>query len=345
MDESDCDFMTISDGFLCADDIPLNYDANIVLLLTKIDNLNPGYSKLKFAFPDKVRHLNVTDISVEEDDGVYLSSMLLKNLFTREFLSSGLFTRELSSGREIDISGPSNRITTPGRGDIDGVLAFPYRGSKISQEWLNRPRFHGWPSQKHLMDLKKLDWHLVPVGPQKDSELEWRICFTLGEQYLVKTFNITQIHLLILLKKIMNKSLKPLCSAFSSYTAKNLVFWMVEILAPENFELKKLSSLLMMSLQMLRVAVENEQLQNYMIPSRNLLKGKIFPDEKENIIRLLDSFIAYGPAFLTQEFSELQEAMQKVDTDTDLAQLVHKRYTDDISRMNEDGMYAMIKML
>lgn len=49
--------------------------------------------------------------------------------------------------------------------------------------------------------------------------------------------------------------------------------------------------------------------------------------KKDNIIKLLDSFIEDGPGFLTKqsEFSDLQKAMHIVHTKTGLVQIIRKR--------------------
>ena len=64
-----------------------------------------------------------------------------------------------------------------------------------AEEWIERPRFYGWPTPSDIADIVNFGCHLVPVGhplsPRK--EMEWRISFSVAERTLVWSFNHVQI--------------------------------------------------------------------------------------------------------------------------------------------------------
>lgn len=326
--EGDMDLLNTSPFGCFADDAvkftgPRIIPRERLYLVCEKDSLFPGYARIRIVFPNKLHLCPYGDffnkIAFKSEKGhYYLSSLRYFDLAS---------TAPLLSVTDQEPHGPAfTRFNTDTKRSNNIVITIPYKESRLMSEWRARPRNHGWPSQETQEVLSNLDWDLVPVGPKntETSQDLFKICFTLGEVHLLNTFNTTQLHLLILLKFVMAKSLKEICSDMSSYIAKNIVFWIVETIAPENFKVKNLSSLLMLCLQMLRDAVENEHLENYMIPSRNILQGKMSVPEKNEILKRLDRFLDDGPAFLTKHeyFVNLKEAMQVVNDDPAKAKLL-----------------------
>lgn len=67
--------------------------------------------------------------------------------------------------------------------------------SPLTDDWRKRCSLHNWPPNYVLEDIIKHGCHLVPVGSKianYEDELEWRKSFSLAEQKLVYSMNLTQ---------------------------------------------------------------------------------------------------------------------------------------------------------
>ncbi|XP_060568579.1 uncharacterized protein LOC132727169 [Ruditapes philippinarum] len=225
---------------------------------------------------------------VERDNETYLSSD--NYLSEKEDLSQNSNRCEGQIIRQLSRAGPSipkhikqnplaERILSDLNlkdTDTDIVSAFPCDAGPIMEEWSSRERKNGWPSKETISHVAKLQAHVVPVGQRgsHNEDLLWRICFTLGELHLVQNFNSIQRKIFVLMKLIAKHFLKPICNDISSYVIKNVMFWISEEILEEEFHEENFVEIVQYALKFLLKAVKTKQLQNYMIPSRNLFDGK-----------------------------------------------------------------------
>jgi hypothetical protein len=112
----------------------------------------------------------------------------------------------------------------------DCTPALEFKSASAVNEWADRKRPYNWPTKRVIKHTKSIQLFLVPVGEKgsPDSDLQWRISFILIEIYLVHQFSDMQIKVLVVLRWIAQKVLKPFYEEMSSYVMKNIVFWLSE---------------------------------------------------------------------------------------------------------------------
>ena len=128
--------------------------------------------------------------------------------------------------------------------------------------------------------------------------LEWRICYTKAERYLMCSLNDTQTKLYILLKMVAKTHLSLICKDITSYVLKNLVLWLAERSGIELFKKELLVDRLMQALHFLRQCVISNNLPSYMIPARNLFSGKLDLVLRKKLNILLTELILEGGGLL-----------------------------------------------
>ncbi|XP_053387183.1 uncharacterized protein LOC128550983 [Mercenaria mercenaria] len=175
---------------------------------------------------------------------------------------------------------------------FDHVQAFPCAYPSVLDDWFIRERQNAWPSSDVLKAVKETDVFVVSVGlsGSKDEILQWRISLTLAERALVRSFNDTQIKVYAAMKMLVKHELKPICANITSYIVKNVIFWVFEK-RPGTYQRDEFVEILLHPLIYMKDCVTVGSLPNYMIPSRNLLQGKLSQEEAYALKVHLDIFI------------------------------------------------------
>ena len=93
---------------------------------------------------------------------------------------------------------------------------------------------------------------------------------------------------------------------------KNIVFWMSERLRRDLFTIEQLGFRLSQALWFLKQCVTQNNLPSYMIPERNLFKGRIELSQKAKLLELLTSLIEEGPSSVFKRIDKLRGAMSFV---------------------------------
>jgi len=152
--------------------------------------------------------------------------------------------------------------------DVDLVLGLPFYSSKVLDKWLNRERFHEWPSKALQDKIAAMIGYVVPVGHKSSPvrNIEWRISYTTAEKKLVRSMNNVQVKLYVVLKLVQKERFKPVCPNFTSYMVKNLVFWVLEQTPISRFTPHNLVDNIMSALRILKAFLTNNILPCYMIP-------------------------------------------------------------------------------
>ena len=301
----------------------------------QMENTVPGYYKLRPAYVSK--ELEELTNALLTPNGHLSAEGFAKYILEKQ---SKLFEGDYWKVQKMQ--GPSAPLKR-GLFFADNVYAFACADSEeILQDWVSRPRPHQWwlpPSLKQEV-VKEVSF-LVPLGSKTDTDQndEWRICFILGEQKLVYSFSQGQMKLYMLLKMTKDAVFKSICDDMSSFVMKNVVFWLSEENAEEDFHIDNLCVMYNKALVKLREAVSTRSLPYFMIPGRNLFQCKIRDDEQEALLMTLDEMIQEGPRSLNR-IPKLQGLLERADEET-TAQTAGER--DKLEKLKLDSVLIYAK--
>lgn len=226
----------------------------------------------------------------------YLSSSFAVKHFQNIW---GKMSKSIMTTIKSEIQGPSAPADFCGIA-IDYVYTLQCCCPSQLRDWYFRPRVHEWPSEELRTEVLQLGANLVATGCKNDvsRDLEWRFCFNRGEVKLVHSWNETQAKLFIVLKMILKDFLKPENKEITTYTMKNIVFWMSEMFPLEKFRVNNLIHLVRKALKMLKKSLILNFLPYYMIPKRNLFERKIEKVYKKALLEKISTLLDLGPRVL-----------------------------------------------
>ncbi|XP_071128162.1 cyclic GMP-AMP synthase-like receptor 2 [Mytilus edulis] len=199
-------------------------------------------------------HLNVIYLSMETDDVKAGFTQLqveqtnhqvvfetLEELNGKHYFSSTLFKRQFLNGPDCVAHGPCIS-DTKGKYDYAFCLHCTKWVSQASQ-WITRSS-NSWPSYIVKQSILKHGVLFVPIGvkgsPKED--IQWRISFSVAEQFLIRTFTHSQLICYALLKILLKDVIATYAECedlLCSYFLKAIIFWISEelpqsIWKPEN---------------------------------------------------------------------------------------------------------------
>ena len=202
--------------------------------------------------------------------------------------------------------------------EFDFVRGLPCDCPSVLHHWKDRVRLNEWPSKEDIDIVTELSACVVPVG-EKESEhehLQLGLCFTLAEIHLIKSMNNTQTKVHVLMKLIAKHYLKPVCEDITSYIVKNVMLWLAEETPIEKYQPRYLLDRLTDALIFLTECVQHKELNNYMSPDRNMLKGKLTTHSVEALVHKLNHVIEclqiYSSMILT-DVMPMPEPMQRIE--------------------------------
>ncbi|KAH3816124.1 hypothetical protein DPMN_117633 [Dreissena polymorpha] len=222
----------------------------------------------------------------------------------REIFSSDLYINSTSDFKVLgaakhERAGPSIPVTIKGVFHVDLVHALRYFCPSILERWESRLRF--WPPPDVVQKVQSQGAFLTPVGFKGSAckYNEWRMCFNIGEKELVNNLNDTQVKLYVLLKMVIKDVLKPCHKEVTSYTVKNIVFWIAERNPNIWFNERRLFYWLYEGLGALKVALATKELAYYMIPERNLMAAcGLEYEQQSSWISTITDMINEGPKLI-----------------------------------------------
>ena len=96
---------------------------------------------------------------------------------------------------------------------IDQAFCLRYnKWPSKARQWVDRPRFCGWPPESLINNIVQRGVLLVPIGSKsdshKDNPFEWRISFSVPEKMLIYSWNHSQIICYALLKLLLKEVIK-----------------------------------------------------------------------------------------------------------------------------------------
>ncbi|XP_063409119.1 uncharacterized protein LOC134692591 [Mytilus trossulus] len=167
-----------------------------------------------------------------------------------------------------------------------------------AKPWVGRPRT-AWPSPELISKIISCGVLFVPIGCKGsiNQNIEWRISFSVAENFLIFSFSHTQLLcyaiLKILLKELVEKH-QDLKGLLCSYFIKTLMFWILEetdlyVWRPDN-----IIPCFMACLKRLLYCVRYSILSHYFIPENNLFLLRFNTNNKEKIITILSNFYGQG---------------------------------------------------
>ncbi|KAH3834247.1 hypothetical protein DPMN_107567 [Dreissena polymorpha] len=263
--ESDMDKLFVVRGVICLES---GVNSDILLRETIVFTLNTDMCYHGHCMLHLERHGIMIPQVVHDalcDDGnghVLLSSALYLDIYN---------TMELMQGEVLHENAGPSRPSSIGSLHTDSVYSFRCHCPCILLRWAKRSRH--WPQPDIVQKVVTLGAFVTPVG-FKCSEyqhVEWRICFNTGENELMNSLNNTQVYIYVLLKMVVKDVLKPVKKEITSYTVKNIVFWLAENNPQAQFNESTLFYWLREGLDQLRVAILKIHFQYYMLPERNLM--------------------------------------------------------------------------
>ncbi|XP_052819428.1 uncharacterized protein LOC128245342 [Mya arenaria] len=284
--ESDTDCVILSNNTLCRlpDDDTVQLPDTHYEFIMDYEHCHPGHFRLELKHTGTLEISNIEEALFVHDNG-------------RTFISSAKYRKSFIDKTNETVSGPALTGCTEYL-SWDHVYAFPCTSQQqLLSEWINRPRHHHWPSSDLISEVSELQAQMVPVGckSSEHKDIEWRVCFIFSEQKLTDSWNGKQYKVYILLKLLTKSQLKPINDVISSYLLKNIMLWFTEQNPTQIFKKQHLFQNVISCLRNLKDAIHANYLPYYMVPSRNLLTGRMIPDQQQQLIAKLDELIQEGP--------------------------------------------------
>ena len=266
---SDIDIMFVFNDVQIIQNVQhMNRSARCTTLLMEDDMEFPGFSRLKvIAYSDHKYQCILSECFIETRNGIFLSNIS----FIRKLI-------EFSNNYKHSVHGPclSNKDES-----LDMAFCFHlFSWPRQAKQWIYRHRPGQWPPDILIDEIYKYGCILVPIGPKEidNSELLWRISFSMAEKQLSHAMNYTQILCYALLKlsprNIIDRNDK-VKGLLCSYFMKTAVFWLSEEIPSNAFQLQNLFHCYFLCLDKLISWVKCCYCPNYFIPEHNMFRGKI----------------------------------------------------------------------
>ncbi|XP_063406778.1 uncharacterized protein LOC134690697 [Mytilus trossulus] len=171
--------------------------------------------------------------------------------------------------------------------------------------WITRHRGQ-WPPNFVIDKINNCGCLLVPIGPKtvSDSDLLWRVSFSVAEKILVHSFSFTQLLCYGLLKLTLKRIIdthNAVKGLLCSYFLKTALFWVSETVELDIFQLSKIYHCFSLCLEKIVSWVKTCHCPNYFIPEHNMFLGKIDQSNNTMLLGVLESIQCKGIDGLIQQ--------------------------------------------
>lgn len=147
---------------------------------------------------------------------------------------------------------------------------------------------------------------VMPIGSKlidDESELEWRLSFSLAEQKLIYLFNHTQFlcygMLKTFLKEVLSSGTQE--SLICAYFMKTILFWEIQNNPDDAFWCpSNLLTCFWVCFKRLCKGVLDAYGPNFFIPENNMFKNKVFGSSREVLLSQFISYYEMGVTCLMQ---------------------------------------------
>ena len=266
---SDTDIMWIINGVTVIQNVQhMHRSPWRTTLLMEDDMEFPGFSRLNLIA--KGIHecfLTSPECFVETINGLFLSNIS----FMRKLIEACINTQKSAHGPCL-----SDKNEAVGVAFCFHLHTWP----RQAEQWIYRHRPGQWPADILINEIVNYGCILVPIGPKEkdNSELLWRISFSMAEKQLSHSMNYTQFLcyalLKLSLKNIINTHDK-VNGLLCSYFMKTAVFWLSEKICTNTFKLQNLFHCYFLCLDKIISWVKCCYCPNYFIPEHNMFREKI----------------------------------------------------------------------
>ena len=276
---SDIDVMVVLNDVHVIQNVKhMNRSARHTTLLIEDEMEFPGFITLKLIAQGDA--FTTPEYFVETTNGMYFSNIS----FIRKLIESSVNYMQSTHGPCLSDKDEA----------IDLAFCFHLHSwPRQAEQWIYRHRPGQWPPEILIDNIVNYGCILVPIGPNEieNSELLWRISFSMAERQLSHSMNYTQILCYALLKLSLknfidrNDKVKGL---LCSYFMKTAVFWLSEEISINTFQLQNLFHCYFLSLDKLITWVKCCFCPNYFIPEHNMLRGKINRSNSRLLLNILE---------------------------------------------------------
>ena len=275
-------------------DIDIMYVLNTVNILQNVQHMNRSPRHTTLLIEDTMEFPGFTTLKLIAEGDAFTSPEYFVETTNGMYFSNISFIRkliELCGNLKQWAHGPciSDKNET-----LDSAYCFHIHSwPRQAEQWIYRHRPGQWPPEILIDNIVKYGCILVPIGPKEieNSELLWRISFSMAEKQLSHSMNYTQILCYALLKLSLkniidrNDKVKGL---LCSYFMKMAVFWLSEEISINTFQLQNLFHCYFLSLDKLITWVKCCYCPNYFIPEHNMFRGKINRSNSRLLLTILE---------------------------------------------------------
>ena len=276
---SDMDIMLVLNNVHILQNVQhMNRSARRTTLLIEDEMEFPGFTTLKLIAEGDA--FNSPEYFVETTNGMYFSNIS----FIRKLIESTVNYKQSAHGPCLSDTHAA----------MDIAFCFHLHSwPRQAEQWIYRHRLGQWPPDILIDNIVNYGCILVPIGPKEieNSELLWRISFSMAEKQLSHSMNYTQILCYALLKLSLknfidrNDKVKGL---LCSYFMKTAVFWLSEEISTNTFQLQNLFHCYFLCLDKLIAWVKCCYCPNYFIPEHNMFGGKINRSNSRLLLTILE---------------------------------------------------------
>ncbi|KAL3888534.1 hypothetical protein ACJMK2_000900 [Sinanodonta woodiana] len=283
----------ISDGTsdICTDDFDVMCMCDGIILIENCDDIIPKRDQLIATIERTVHRPGYVLLKVTPSNTQVFSSVGLKNICVPVsgkglYISSTNIIQEFIPVFEIAYrSGPAIS-TFSSQSEMHHILEhkdcvismYCSKWPDEAKAWPDRVRQCCWPPGEMVQAIVSSGCHIVPKGSQGGvfSDIEWCISFAMHEKCMIRSFSSVQYHHYILLKRILkHKFLEKYPDIMTSYVAKTICFWQMELNKREMWQMKFLADRIIKSVLFLRDCVSSNYVPHYFIPENNIIHGKV----------------------------------------------------------------------
>ncbi|XP_060073395.1 uncharacterized protein LOC132553184 [Ylistrum balloti] len=268
-------------------EIPRDCEHKTILYM-KEAGCRSGYATLQLGNFGEMVTEKLSKSLVSFDGELYVSSDIYREQNVKIFTET--------TGMKAESHGPSS-ILSEMPFPTDHVYSFRCNSfPEGANEWINRTRLYGWPSQSLTDKIVNGGCHLVPVGDtcSGDTLLQWRVSLITAERQLVHSLNHTQFQVYCLLKyflKQIQDSIEKMTSdrdILCSYFMKTLTFFAVENTHPMFWQEKNLFYCFWFCFNMLISWVRLGHCPNYFFKANNMFEKKVHGQNQQKLLQILD---------------------------------------------------------
>ena len=275
-------------------DMDIMFVLNTVHILQNVKHMNRSARRTTLLIEDEMEFPGFTTLKLIAEGDTFTSPEYFVETTNGMYFSNISFTRKLienNANQKQSVHGPC--ISDKDEA-MDVALCFHFHSwPRQAEQWIYRHRPGQWPPEILIDNIVIYGCILVAIGPKEieNSELLWRISFSMAEKQLSHSMNYTQFLCYALLKLSLkniidrNDKVKGL---LCSYFMKTAVFWLSEEISINTFQLQNLFHCYFLSLDKLITWVKCCYCPNYFIPEHNMFRGKINRSNSRLLLTILE---------------------------------------------------------